>query len=227
MPASMSSAATRAPSRANIPAATAPMPFAAPVTTTTRPSNRTSRSPPRSGFRLDRLEERPDLLDVVRAQHLPPRRHAFRRPARADRDVKDLAATIAIPPLEPSQIPRRLRTLRVRRMAVRAMLVEYLPACRDGLGVAVGGIGDHRDRYGHGRRPWAGQRLPRDPRRGPSRLQRNRRRLGEPVPIRESADLGSERDHRALDALLERAVALAHGHRGLPRESRARDGHDT
>src|SRR6267378_386772 len=81
-----------------------------------------------SGRRLNGLQEAQHPRDVFLLEDLLPRRHALGGPSLADRLVEQLRHALAVADAQASQIAGRLGTVRVRRVAVRAVLVEHGPA---------------------------------------------------------------------------------------------------
>jgi hypothetical protein len=85
-------------------------------------------------LRLHRLEKGEDGPQRLVVQRSLPVRHAFFSPAMRDREVEHVGRLFAVAALEPAQVSGRIRTNRVRRMAMRAILVERAapgsgPAC--------------------------------------------------------------------------------------------------
>jgi hypothetical protein len=75
-------------------------------------------------LRLHCLEEGEDGPQRLVVQHSLPVRHAFFSPAMRDREVEHVGRLLAVAALEPAQVSGRIRTNCVRRMAMRAILVE-------------------------------------------------------------------------------------------------------
>ena len=98
---------------------------------------------------LHRLEEGEDGPQRLVVQHSLPVRHAFFSPAMRDREVEHVGGLLAVAALEPAQVSGRIRTNRVRRMAMRAILVEQAapgsaPACVVRTGRDGKIVGAHR-----------------------------------------------------------------------------------
>src|SRR5438309_11911609 len=81
-----------------------------------------------SGRRLNGLQKAQDPREVFLLEDLLPRRHALGGPSLADGLVEHRRHALAVADAQASQIASRLGTVRVRRVAVRAVLVEHGPA---------------------------------------------------------------------------------------------------
>src|SRR6059036_3370573 len=151
-----------------------------------------------SGRRLHGLQEAQDPHDVLLLEDLLPRRHALGAPSQGDRLVEHRRHALAVADAQAPQVARRLGTVSVRRVAVRAVLVERAPAGGDGVGC--------RHRRHRGEVDGGGER--------------------KPIVLGPTPDLGRELAQRLVDPPPERLVTLAGADADTPLQALARDGHD-